>query len=87
MWMESYTLHVVLWVWLISLSTQVHPHPMCQKFIPFFGLNFLKNLFLAVLDLHCYAGFSLVVESRGYSLVALHGFLIGTACLVAEPGP
>ena len=41
-------------------------------------------LFLAVLDLCCYAGFSLVVESRGYSLVAVHGFLIAVTSLVAE---
>ena len=32
-------------------------------------------LFMAVLGLHCCAGFSLVVESRGYSLVAVCGLL------------
>ena len=43
-------------------------------------------LFLAVLDLCCYAGFSLVVESRGYSLVAVHELLIAVASLVVEHG-
>ena len=38
-------------------------------------------LFLAVLGLHCYTSFSLVVARRGYSLVAEHGLLI------AEHGP
>ena len=87
MWMESYTLHVVFWVWLFSLSTQVHPHAMYQNFIPFFWFkNFFLILFLAVLGLHCYVGFPLVVVSSGYSLVGLHGFLIGMASLVAEHG-
>lgn len=35
MGMESYALHVVFWVWLISLSARVHQHAMYQKFIPF----------------------------------------------------
>lgn len=39
MGMESYALHVVFWVWLISLSARVHQHAMYQKFIPFFGLK------------------------------------------------
>ena len=33
-------------------------------------LNFIE-LFLAVLDLRCCAGFSLVVESKGYSLIGV----------------
>ena len=41
-------------------------------------------LFLAVLGLHCCSGFSLVVTSRGYSLVAVHGLLIVVASLAAE---
>ena len=41
-------------------------------------------LFLAVLGLHCYAGFSLVAATRSYSLVAVCGFLIAGASLVAE---
>ena len=43
-------------------------------------------LFLAVLGLHCCMGFSLVVKSRGYSLVVVHGLLIVRASLVAEHG-
>ena len=41
-------------------------------------------LFLSVLDLHCCTGFSVVVESWGYSLVAVLRFLIVVASLVAE---
>ena len=41
-------------------------------------------LFLAVLDLHCCMGFSLVADSRGYSLVAVCVLLVAMACLVAE---
>ena len=41
-------------------------------------------LFLAVLDLHCCTGFSVVAESGGYSLVAVLRFLIVVASLVAE---
>ena len=43
-------------------------------------------LFLAVLGLRCYAGFPLVVGSRGYSLVAVLRFLIVVASLVGEHG-
>ena len=42
---------------------------------------FLKILFLG---LCCCAGFSLVVESRGYSLVVVRGLLIVVASLVVE---
>ena len=35
--------------------------------------------FLAVLGLQCRTGFSLVVASRGYSLVAVRGLLIAIA--------
>lgn len=50
---------------------------------------FFKNkqtiyLFLAVLGLHCRLGSSLLVESRGYSLVAVRGLLTVGACLVSE---
>jgi len=37
-----------------------------------------------VLSLHCCAGFSIVSASGGYSLVAVLGFLIVVASLVAE---
>jgi len=51
--------------------------------------SFLYNfiyLFLAVPGLHCCSGFSLVVVSRAYSLVAVHGFPTAVASLVAEHG-
>ena len=43
-------------------------------------------LVLAGLGLRCCAGFSLVLESRGYSLVAVLGLLILVASLTAEYG-
>ena len=43
-------------------------------------------LFMAVLGLHCCAGFSLVVESRGYSLVAVQGLLTVVASPAVEHG-
>ena len=54
--------------------------------------SFVKNiflfiyLFLAVLVLRCRMGFSLVAESRGYSLVAVGRLLIVVASLAAENG-
>ena len=51
----------------------------------FFFLSFVY-LFLVVLGLHCSAGFSLVVASGGYSLVAVCGLLIAVASLIAEHG-
>ena len=39
-----------------------------------------------MLGLHCYTSFSLVGASGGYSLAAVHGFLIAVASLVAEQG-
>ena len=50
----------------------------------FFFLKKFKYLFLAVLVLHCYTGFSLVAMSRGCSLVAVRGLLIVVAFLDAE---
>ena len=41
---------------------------------------------MAVLDLHCCTGFSLVVASGGYFLVVLLELLIKVASLVAKPG-
>ena len=49
-----------------------------------FFLKKFKYLFLAVLVLHCYTGFSLVAMSRGCSLVAVRGLLIVVAFLDAE---
>ena len=45
---------------------------------------FLTHLFWAALDLHAVCGLSLVVASRDYSLVAVHGLLRAVASLVAE---
>ena len=42
--------------------------------------------FLAVLGFHCCAGFSLVAESQGNSLVAVCELLISVASLVVEDG-
>ena len=44
--------------------------------------NYFIYLFLAVLGLHCFAGFSLVATSEGYSLVVVHGLLIAVAFLI-----
>ena len=44
-------------------------------------------LFLAVLGLHCRVGFSVVVMSRGYSLVEVHRLLIAVASLVGVHRP
>ena len=43
-------------------------------------------LVLAGLGLRCCAGFSLVLESRGYSLPAILRLLVAVASLVAEHG-
>ena len=45
-------------------------------------LKKLINLFLAVLGLCFCSGFSLVVESGGYSFVATHRLLVAVASLV-----
>ena len=42
-------------------------------------------LFLFLLGLHCCTGFSLVVASWGYSLVAVLQLLIAGASLIEEP--
>ena len=41
---------------------------------------------MSVLGLHCCTVFSLVAESRGYSLFVILGLLIMVASLVAEKG-
>ena len=41
-------------------------------------------LFLAVLDLCCCAGFSLVAASEGYSVDAVSGLLIEVVSIVAK---
>ena len=52
----------------------------------FLKIILLICLFLAVLGLHCYTGFSLVVASGVYSLVALEGHLLAVASLAVEHG-
>ena len=54
--------------------------------IIFLKIILLICLFLAVLGLHCYTGFSLVVASGGYSLDALEGHLLAVASLAVEHG-
>ena len=49
----------------------------------FFIYNFIY-LYLTVLGLHCCSGFSLVVESGGYSLAVAHWLLIAVDSFVAE---
>ena len=57
-------------------------------FFIYFIFTSLKNdfiyLFLFVLGLHCFIGFSLVVVSEGCSLDALYELLIAVASLPAE---
>ena len=68
----------------MSLSNELHCHQNALKT----KLTILlfekkkKNLVLAVLDLHCCVGFSLVAVSRGYSLLQRAGFLFALASLV-----
>ena len=46
----------------------------------------ISGVFLAVSDLRCCTGFTLVVESRGYSLVAVQGLLTVVASPAVEHG-
>ena len=48
--------------------------------------NYFIYLFLAVLGLHCWVGFSLVAENGGYSRVAVHEVLIEVVSLSSEHG-
>ena len=41
---------------------------------------------LAALGLYCCVGFSLVVVSEGYSLVAMHQLLMAVASFIVEHG-
>ena len=52
-----------------------------SKIFKCFKISFIY-LFLAVLGLHCFSGFSQVAESRGYSSAAVHKLLIAVASLV-----
>ena len=56
-------------------------------FIMFYNVEIMKFrtfflfYFLAMPGLHCHTGFSLVVVSKGYSLVAVCGLLIAVVSL------
>ena len=52
----------------------------------FFFIYLSLYLFMAVLSLHCCAGFSLVAVSWGCSLAAESGLLIAMASLAVERG-
>ena len=68
------------------LQSQLNSCHTCgsQTFSPQFPDFIIYLLFLTVLGLCCCTDFPLVVASRGYSLVAVHGLLIVVASLVAE---
>ena len=55
---------------------------LVKPFVSSSELFYLFILFLAVLGLCCFMGFSLVAASRGYSLVVGLGLLIAVASLV-----
>ena len=63
-------------------SSQIQPRTnnYCGAFVSFICL------FLAVLGLHCYAGFSVVVASGGFFLVPVCELLFAVTSLVAEHG-
>ena len=55
----------------------------------FFNVDYfsiLFYLFLAVLHLRCFTGFSLAMVSRGYSLAVVHRLLVAMASLVEHGG-
>ena len=68
---------------LLSILVSSNSPPSLLFFKNIF-LTFLFILFLAALGLRCYAGFSLVVESRGCSLVEVCRLLLAVASLAAE---
>ena len=68
---------------LLIISTFTHD-PLDTHSLFHFVTYLLFILILAVLRLHCCAGFSLGAVSKGYSLVAVHGLLIAVAPLVAK---
>ena len=63
---------------LKKIDVRGHPSE-CNSFKKFY-------LILAVLGVHCCAGFSLVMASRDYPLAAVRRVLIVVAFLVAEHG-
>ena len=65
----------------LQIHTQEWDCWIIWQFLGFF-FKFFIYLFLAVLGLCCYAGFSLVVVSGSYSLVVVHTLLIPGAFLL-----
>ena len=65
-----------------NLDSQCINNRRKMLFFLFFQFFELINLFLTALDLCCCSKPFLIAESRGYSLVAVHGFLIAVASLV-----
>ena len=55
---------------------------LCLWILRLYSFFFTIHLFLTLLGLCCAAGFSLVAVIKGYSLVAVHRFLIVVASLV-----
>ena len=64
----------------LSISPFIYP-PLTAVLHSFTYLVYLERQG-AVLGLHCYTGYSLVVKSGGYSLVLAGGRLISVASLV-----
>ena len=83
---EDFLTHGIVWSLLdiasvlscpLTFFKDTHTHTL--------SLSLSHLFFSVVLGLHCSVSFSLVVESRGYSLVVL-GLLIALASLVTEHG-
>ena len=61
-------------------------HSYVEKYITFFFKKVLFIYFLAALGLYCCSGFSPIMASDSYSLVAVQGLLFVVASLVSEHG-
>ena len=62
---------------------QVPPTPAAPDLVGFFFTTYnFTYIFLGVRSLRCCAGFSLVGENRGCSLIVVHGLLIAVTSLV-----
>ena len=70
---------------LIKASAVIMVH-VVLCFLCFYFLFIYRKCFLAALGFHCCESFSLVVASRGYSLVAVHRFLVAMASLILVGG-
>ena len=74
-------------MWEISVRSSQFCHKPKTSLLKALALkNNFVYLFLAVLGLCCCKGFSLVVESEGYSLAAAGRLLAAVASPVAEHG-